>query len=256
MPVVTSYRPGMPAWIDLATSDPGGARAFYGELLGWTFDISPPESGSYTYCRVRGHNVAGMVGQPVENMPTGWTTYLATEDADETGRRMAAGGAALVLPPVEAGPAGRVVVARDPAGALIGAWQGREHKGAALLGEPGAVAWNELGTPDLDAATRFYCRLFDYTIDPVSTGGPPYLTLAVGAVPVAGVMEQPGTARWVPYIAVEAADAAAERAQSLGGTVRTDPVDSPYGRWIELADPQDGTFRAIELPQGASPLVP
>jgi predicted enzyme related to lactoylglutathione lyase len=51
---------GMPSWADLMTDDPEAARAFYGALFGWTFDIGGPESGHYTMCKTGAHNAAGL----------------------------------------------------------------------------------------------------------------------------------------------------------------------------------------------------
>jgi hypothetical protein len=42
MSEVTSYAPGTPSWVDLMTSDPEGARGFYGELFGWDYEIGRP----------------------------------------------------------------------------------------------------------------------------------------------------------------------------------------------------------------------
>jgi predicted enzyme related to lactoylglutathione lyase len=39
------YAPGVPSWIDLTTSDPEAAKAFYAELLGWDLDANGPETG-------------------------------------------------------------------------------------------------------------------------------------------------------------------------------------------------------------------
>ena len=36
MSEMRSYRAGMPAWVDLTTSDPDASRRFYGELFGWS----------------------------------------------------------------------------------------------------------------------------------------------------------------------------------------------------------------------------
>ncbi len=49
MPERSSYAPGVPSWVDLATTDPAAARDFYGQLFGWEFDVSPDEQlGHYT----------------------------------------------------------------------------------------------------------------------------------------------------------------------------------------------------------------
>ena len=41
MTTMTAYAHGVPSWIDLATPDPTGAKAFYGALFGWHFDDQP-----------------------------------------------------------------------------------------------------------------------------------------------------------------------------------------------------------------------
>ena len=33
---------GAVTWFEVGTPDPEGARRFYGELLGWTFDVQGP----------------------------------------------------------------------------------------------------------------------------------------------------------------------------------------------------------------------
>lgn len=43
------YEPGTCCWVDLATTDPARAKAFYGELFGWKAeDIAAEEAGAYT----------------------------------------------------------------------------------------------------------------------------------------------------------------------------------------------------------------
>ena len=59
MPTRTSATVGAPTWIDLSTSDPAAARAFYGELFGWTADEPNPEFGGYFMFSHAGAYVAG-----------------------------------------------------------------------------------------------------------------------------------------------------------------------------------------------------
>ncbi|MBY8854025.1 VOC family protein, partial [Saccharothrix sp. MB29] len=47
---------GTPTWIDLAVTDQGGARAFYGTVLGWEFAAA----ATGTDCLLRGLPVAGL----------------------------------------------------------------------------------------------------------------------------------------------------------------------------------------------------
>jgi uncharacterized protein len=141
MSEVTSYQAGMPAWVDLTTSDPEGSRRFYGELFGWQFQAGSAETGHYITCLVRGHTVAGMVGDPAPaGTPAAWTTYLASGDVDDTVSRITAAGGRLTTEPTDVTDQGRMAVAVDPTGAIFGLWQAGKLPGASLASEPGAVS--------------------------------------------------------------------------------------------------------------------
>src|SRR5215207_1698128 len=46
------YEPGTFCWVDLVTTDPASAKAFYGELFGWEAeDVPAGEAGTYTMLR-------------------------------------------------------------------------------------------------------------------------------------------------------------------------------------------------------------
>ena len=246
-----SYSPGVPNWVDLVTSDPQGARSFYGALLGWEFDIGPAEAGFYTYCLRDGRRAAGMVGTAAQAMAPAWTTYMATADVYATGRRMIDAGGSLRLAPAQAGPAGSVVVCTDPGGAVVGAWQGAEHPGAAILDQPGAVVWNELATQDLAAAMSFYSAVFGYGWESQESG---YATFSVDGRMAGGALQDVRSpARWLPYFGVVDTDEALEHAQRLGGTVQRSAVNSPFGRWAVLADPQGAVFSVLGIAQASEP---
>ena len=55
------YEPGTFCWVDLATTDPAGAKAFYGELFGWEAEDMPAgEAGMYTMLSLDGDEVGGL----------------------------------------------------------------------------------------------------------------------------------------------------------------------------------------------------
>ncbi len=231
---------------------PGGARRFYGELFGWDFQIGPSEAGYYTMCTVHGERVAGMNGEPSTTVPTGWTTYMATDDSDAAARRITDAGGELMMGPLDITGQGRLVVGFDSTGALFGTWQAGGHIGATLVNEPGAVVWNELATRDLAAAQEFYTRVFGYDWEVVDTGdGPAYQTFSVGGRSVGGAMQMTGDwpeevgSHWTPYFEVEDPDGAAAAAERLGGAVSMPTTDSPYGRFAALRDPQGGVFNVV-----------
>src|SRR5579884_3294875 len=50
----------VPIWVDLATGDPGGSRAFYGALFGWRGEPADPAAGGYAVMQLEGRDVAGI----------------------------------------------------------------------------------------------------------------------------------------------------------------------------------------------------
>ncbi len=253
----TSYREGTPSWVDLMTSDPEGARAFYGGLFGWEFEIDPdPATMNYTSCRLNGKRVAGMGGQPAPaGMPTLWTTYFAVDDADKTAERIAEHGGAVQMAPMDVMDLGRMAIAADREGAMFGLWQGRQHIGAELVNQPGTFVWAELSTRDLDGGTAFYSEVLGQRWDDFDTGGqgPRYRVANVEGKVVGGALqmgpEVPAEvpSNWGVYFGVEDADAAVAKATELGGSVQAPVFDTPQGPMAVLRDPQGGMFSVIAL---------
>jgi predicted enzyme related to lactoylglutathione lyase len=139
-----------------------------------------------------------------------------------------------------------MAVLQDPQGAVFSVWQPGESFGAELVNVAGALTWNELGTTDIDGARRFYEAVFGWSSEPMDTGGGPvYAVVMVGERINGGIREQGAEERsaappyWMPYLGIESADASAERAAALGGSVLLPPMDIPSGgRIAAIADPQ------------------
>ena len=133
----TSYEPGMPSWVDLASPNPNASAAFYGSLFGWEVQSAGPveETGGY------GMFTAGRPGRRVspimkEGQPPAWTIYVATEDADADAAGVSEAGGDVLFGPMDVMDAGRMAVFAHPA-AGVGVWQAGSHTGAALVNEPG-----------------------------------------------------------------------------------------------------------------------
>ena len=128
----TSRDTGAPAWIDLSTHDIEGAKAFYAELFGWTFEDSGGEEfAHYQFILRDGEPISGLmstVGMTCPEggqLPTEWGVYLTVPDIDAAARAVEATGGQIAVPAMPAGDAGSMGVAIDPAGAAIGLWQAR-----------------------------------------------------------------------------------------------------------------------------------
>jgi predicted enzyme related to lactoylglutathione lyase len=134
---------------------------------------------------------------------------------------------------------------------------------------PGTPCWIDLGTPDVEAAARFYGGLFGWSVEEgegsEQTGG--YRQATLRGKPVAGVMplKQEGQPpAWSTYVSVEDADAATARVREAGGSVLVEPMDVlDLGRMAVFADPggavfgvwQPGAFVGAEIVNEANALV-
>ena len=103
-----------------------------------------------------------------------------------------------------------MAVIQDPQGAWFLIWQPNQHHGAGLVNAPGALCWNELGSPDLDGSAAFYGGLFGWTTSPMEGGEMPYLVISNGDRSNGGIRPPmpPGTPPfWLVYFAAEDLDA-------------------------------------------------
>lgn len=245
------WPPGVPCWTDLMTPDVAAAKAFYADVLGWTYQDSEQEYGGYAVAEVRGA-AAGGIGPQREGARTAWTLYLASDDADATAAAISEHGGTVLLPPGDVGPLGRMLVAADPTGAAFGVWQGGSHIGAGIVNEPGGLTWEDLRSPDPDAARAFYTAVFGYRTDALPMAGPDYATFALAGeeAPLGGMGGMMGAdgapAHWLVYFGVADAAAAAGAAERSGGSVLAPAFETPYGRMAGLADPAGAAFWVVE----------
>lgn len=242
MPGVTTYDPGVPSWVDLASPDREASLRFYEELFGWDAHDQGEHMGHYTMMRKEGRLVAG-ISNAQQPGPPQWAVYVNVDDADAVANAVTEAGGTVVFGPMDVMDEGRMVVFRDTTGALCAGWQPAHHKGAELVNEGGAFCWNELSTSDLAASKDFYGRVFGW-----SWGGvPEYAEAQAGGRAVAGVapLRTPSDAAdsWLVYFGADDVDAAARRAAELGARVLVEPTDIPgTGRFSVLADPQGAAF--------------
>jgi predicted enzyme related to lactoylglutathione lyase len=242
-------------WADLATPDVDKARAFYGELLGWSFTGGDdPHTGFYTTGNLDDRRVAALwKKRPEMTGPSEWCIYLGTDDADNTADKVKAAGGETRQPPMDVMDLGRMANFSDPSGAAFGVWQSKSHTGAQVVNEPGAMAWHELYTRDASKAREFYQRVFGLKPKKMEFGDMEYWTLHNGDDEVAGLMQmgpkfpKDVPSHWNTYFAVSDTDAAVKKLQQLGGKVSQPPFDTPYGRMSAVADPFGASFCLIKL---------
>ncbi len=248
-----SYPPGTPMWVDLTSPDVQGAARFYGELFGWEAEDLGDQAGHYHMFRKDGKQVAAASPPMNPGQPPAWTTYIATDDANATAAKVREAGGQVAMEPFDVMDAGRMAVFQDPAGAFIAVWQPGNHKGAELANEPGSFTWNELQTRDMNAAKQFYPKVFGWGVKDNAAGPMTYTEWQVNGRSIAGGMamdpSMPANVppNWLVYFAVDDTDAAAAKAQQLGGRIMMPPMDSPAGRFAVLTDPAGAAFAIIKI---------
>jgi uncharacterized protein len=238
------YPQGVPCWTDLSTSDVEGARAFYGSLFGWEWEVTGPEFGNYSTARLSGKRVAAVASRMDDSQPVAWTTYLAVDDIDAVAAAVPAAGGTWVMQH-DIGEQGRMGIGVDPAGAVFGVWQAAAHRGAELVNEPGTLVWHELVSADLPAAQAFYTAVLGVGWGSEEMApGVPYGLLQVGGRSVGGATGGVPP-HWAVYVEVADTDATAARIVELGGRELTPVAPSPQGPFGTFADPQGGAFAII-----------
>jgi len=254
----TSYAPGTPCWIDLATPDQDAAAEFYGALFGWSVeeDENAEQTGGYRVATLNGHAIGGIMKLMQEGQPVAWSSYVSVENADATVAKAKEAGGTVMVEAMDVLDYGRMAFLVDPTGAAIGLWQPGRNIGAGLVNEPGALGWNELETRDPEAAKAFYGDVFDWSFeDHEMPGMGTYTEWKLGDASIGGMANITGRvpdevpAHWMVYFAVEDTDATLAKLEGLGGTVSFGPVDIPAGRFAMVADPWGANFAVIQMPE-------
>jgi predicted enzyme related to lactoylglutathione lyase len=252
MSIRTSPWPaGVPCWADITVPDVDAAKRFYADVVGWEYQDTEAEYGGYTIAQVQGAAAAGIGPQPPGGQSR-WTVYFASDDADKTATALAEHGGTVLLPPGDVGPLGRMLIAADPTGASFGVWQAGTHIGAGAVNQPGGLTWEDLRSPDPEAARAFYVAVFGYRVDPLAAAGPDYATFALPGeeAPLGGMGGMMGAeaqpAQWLVYFGVADAGAAVAAAERSGGSVLLLDFETPYGRMAGLADPAGAVFWVIQ----------
>lgn len=205
------------------------AAAFYGHVLGWTYD---PATGQVTNTRapIGIFSVAG-----AGNL---FCCYAVT-DLDGAHQAILTGGGRPGQ--TQEFEFGTVLDATDPAGAPFAVFLPApgtprpELNGAG----PGELSYLTYEVPDSTAFKAFYSRLFFWTFEPgrVDDGWG-----VQGSQPMSGMAGGAARAVAVPMWTVADIDAAVARVADAGGTVLQQPSRQPYGLMAECTDDQGSRF--------------
>jgi uncharacterized protein len=104
----------------LNTTDAEAAQRFYGDLFGWEFQSVA--SGGQAYWGIT--NGGRLNGGMMQSEPPAWLVYFTSADVDASAARATELGGRVIVPPSPV-PGGRIAIAADPQGAVLGFVEGR-----------------------------------------------------------------------------------------------------------------------------------
>jgi len=244
-------------WYDLATSDVEAARKFYCDVVGWGYQDNSQAGQTYGVFTVGGAGVAGVMPYPDGMKPPHpvWNGYIAVDDVDAVAAKIKDEGGTIHRGPCDVPGVIRFAVVADPQGAvfLIAKELDARPMPQPPVGTQGTFGWRELFAADWETDLAFYQKLFGWTKAAAHDMGGHgiYQLFAAGAEPIGGTMNRPAEmpmSWWNYYINVESIDAAKQRVEKAGGSVKMGPMEVPGGQWIlQGQDPQGGYFALVAL---------
>lgn len=253
MPTTTDFPQGAPVWIDLQSSDREAAATFYAGLFGWEITEPHEPTGAFALASLPAGPVAAIGPLDADLVEQGarsaWTVYLAVDDLELAVASVPDAGGRVILPPGRLGGGVRLAIVADPAGAIVGFWEGGQRVGWAQ-NEPGAPDWFELVGAEAEDAIDFYSTVLGLSVTTMPMGEDEYRMLAVDDVEFAGVdASAPEQAAWRVYFKVADIDAARLRVEELGGSMLTETVAfEGVGAWAAARDPQGAVFSVLQPP--------
>lgn len=250
--------PGELVWADLVTTDVEAAVAFYSNVFGW----KRRDSGDPDYVELaRGDELVGAVAAfEDDDVPPGgarWLVSISVNDVDATARQVVEFGGSVLEVPYDLPDRGRLAVVSDDQGAmliLLRAAGGDPLRSKAI---PGAWAWAELWTRDIQKAVAFYEKAIGYRAVRDENGeGQPPVVLTTQGEPRATVVEIPWEyvePNWLPYVLVTNGRETLKDILDAGGSVlfTSDDVAEDTGTFAAIvSDPTGGVFAIQELEAG------
>ncbi|MGI3226437.1 VOC family protein [Streptomyces phaeochromogenes] len=274
-----AFAEGVPCWIDAQLPDVEAGKRFYGELFGWTFEpfdkteeptgpspgaprssaapgdpgspgsLESPAPAAYTgpspyagsvRAHLDGEPVAALVPKRDGRMPTVWTVYFATPDAEDLAERIREAGGQVITAPVPVGPYGTMALAADPESAVFGLWEGGTLPGFGRRHGPGSFSWVELYARDTAVADSFYTGLFHDALFGPGT------TRDFGRVLVTEAFPAEMPPHFLVHFGVDDCEALLGTVVRLGGRVQTPPFDTSYGRVAVVTDNQGASFALLQ----------
>jgi uncharacterized protein len=110
--------------VELNTTDPDKAKAFYRELFTWTMDdMQMGPDMTYTMIQPGEGTGGGLMKQPMPGAPSAWLAYVDVDDVKASTEQVRSLGAQVLKDVTEVPKMGWFSIIADPTGAVLGLWQ-------------------------------------------------------------------------------------------------------------------------------------
>jgi uncharacterized glyoxalase superfamily protein PhnB len=216
-------------YVSVWTPDADRAAAFYGHVLGWSYD---PQTHQVT-------NTTEHIGlYSVDGPPTLFCCY-AVDDLEGARQAILDGGG--TVDEIEEFDFGTLSGATDSLGSSFGVFQPKPGQPRPELNGygPGGLSYITYEVTDSATFKSFYSRVLFWTFEPgrITDGWQVQQTH-----PMAGVAGGSTRQVTVPMWTVADVDAAVARVREAGGTVIAEPSQQPYGKSAQCTDDQGSRF--------------
>jgi uncharacterized glyoxalase superfamily protein PhnB len=225
----TPIHHGDVGYVSVWTPDADRAAAFYGHVLGWTYD---PTTHQVT-------NTKQHIGIFSVTSPQGMLCCYAIADLAGARQSILDGGGHVGE--VQEFDFGTVLDATDPAGTAFAVFQPAPGTARPALNGagPGELSYITYEVADSTAFRAFFSRILFWMFEPgrIDDGWQ-----VQGTHPMAGVAGGSAAVVNVPMWTVEDVDAAVARVREAGGTVIEEPSQQAYGKSAQCTDDQGTRF--------------
>ena len=110
--------------VELSTTDPAKAKAFYSSLFSWSLeDMEMGPGMTYTMINPGEGTGGGLMQQMAPAAPSSWLAYVIVDDVAAATAKAKALGATVLRDRTEVTGMGAFTVIQDPTGATLGLWE-------------------------------------------------------------------------------------------------------------------------------------
>ncbi len=109
-------------WNELMTRDIEGAKRFYRDTIGWSFEPMKMDWGTYWIAKSGDKNVGGLfelVSPEFDGVANAWMSYIAVDDVDARIAKAEKSGGKLMRPIFDVPGVGRIAILMQPDGAGV-----------------------------------------------------------------------------------------------------------------------------------------